>query len=338
MQRASIASDERMNDTWFVTGALGCIGAWVVKQLVERGDRPVVFDVGGDPRRIRDVLGNDALARVQFVTGDITDIDATKRAVAACRPRAIVHLAGLQVPFCRQDPALGARVNVLGTIHVFEAALAAGVRRVVYASSAAVLGLGEDDGAAVGEAGTCAPVTHYGVFKQANEGTARIYWQDKRLSSVGLRPLTVYGVGRDQGMTAGPTTAMKAAVLGRPFKIGFTGPTDFVHAGDTAAAFLACAGGGPEGAFVFNLHGDTVDVGDVVRAIETECPAAKGTITCAGPRIPIPSRLDASAIRAVYPELPHTPLTAGVRATMTRFRELHTADTLDVSDLPAIER
>ena len=56
-----------MNDTYFVTGALGCIGAWVVKQLVERGDRPVVFDVGGDPRRIRDVLGEQGLAKVQFV-------------------------------------------------------------------------------------------------------------------------------------------------------------------------------------------------------------------------------------------------------------------------------
>lgn len=323
-----------MNDTYFVTGALGCIGAWVVKQLVERGDRPVVFDVGGDPRRIRDVLGADGLARVQFVTGDITDLDATKRAVAACRPRAIVHLAGLQVPFCRQDPALGARVNVLGTIHVFEAALAAGVSRVVYASSAAVLGLPDDDSAPVGEAGLCAPVTHYGVYKQANEGTARIYWLEKRLSSAGLRPLTVYGVGRDQGMTAGPTTAMKAAVLGRSFQIAFTGPTDFVHVGDTAAAFVACADGGPDGASLYNLHGDTLDVADVVRAIEAECPASRGTITCAGPRIPIPAQLDASAIRAAYPHLPHTPLAAGVRATIARFRELHSAGMLDGRDLP----
>ena len=45
-----------MSNTYFVTGALGCIGAWVVKHLVDRGDTPVVFDVGGDPRRIRDIL------------------------------------------------------------------------------------------------------------------------------------------------------------------------------------------------------------------------------------------------------------------------------------------
>lgn len=323
-----------MNDTYFVTGALGCIGAWVVKHLVERGDRPVVFDLGGDPRRIRDVLGADGLARVQFVAGDITDLAATKAAVAACRPRAIVHLAGLQVPFCRQDPPLGARVNVLGTIHVFEAALAAGVPRVVYASSAAVFGPSEDDGIAVTEAVATAPLTHYGVYKQANEGTARIYWLEKKLSSVGLRPLTVYGVGRDQGMTSGPTTAMKAAVLGRPYAIAFSGPTDFLYVADTAAAFVQCADGGPAGAHVYNLHGETVDVADVVRRIEGECPAARGKITSTGPRIPIPPHLDDHAIRAAYPHLPHTSLADGVRATIARFRELHATGALDTRDLP----
>ncbi|MFY9341638.1 MAG: SDR family oxidoreductase [Planctomycetota bacterium] len=323
-----------MNDTYFVTGALGCIGAWVVKQLVERGDRPVVFDLGGDPRRIRDVLGEVGLARVQFVHGDITDLAATKAAVAACKPRAIIHLAGLQVPFCRQDPALGARVNVLGTIHVFEAALAAGVPRVVYASSAAVFGPAEDDGAAVDEAVATAPTTHYGVYKLANEGTARIYWSERQQISVGLRPLTVYGVGRDQGMTAAPTTAMKAAVLGRPYTIAFSGPTDFLFVGDTAAAFVACADGGPPGSHVYNLHGDTHDVADVVRAIEAECPAARGKIAVKGGRIPIPSHLDDGAIRRVHPTLPRTNLRDGVRATIARFRELHAAGALDTRDLP----
>jgi len=321
--------------TYFVTGALGCIGAWVCKHLVERGDVPVVFDLGGEARRIRDALDADAFARVQFVAGDITDLAAVRAAVAACRPRAIVHLAGLQVPFCRQDPPLGARVNVLGTIHVFESALAAGVERVVYASSAAVFGPGEDDAAPVAEAAAGAPITHYGVYKQANEGTARVYWLEKKLSSVGLRPLTVYGVGRDQGMTAGPTTAMKAAVVGRPYTIAFSGPTDFHYVADTAAAFVACADGGEPGAAVFNLHGETVDVADVVRAIEHEVPAARGTIRVQGPRIPIPAHLDDRAIRAAYPRLPSTSLATGVRATIARFRELHAAGRLDTRDLPA---
>jgi nucleoside-diphosphate-sugar epimerase len=323
-----------MSGTYFVTGALGCIGAWVVEQLVARGDVPVVFDLGGDPRRIRDLVGEEKLSCVRFVPGDITDADAVKRAVGEAAPRAIVHLAGLQVPFCRADPALGARVNVLGTLHVFEAALAAGVPRVVYASSAAVLGPSEDDDVAVDEHAACEPVTHYGVFKRANEGNARVYWLDKGLASIGLRPLTVYGVGRDQGLTSGPTSAIKAAVLGRPFHVGFSGPTDFHYVADTAAAFLACADRGPAGAHVFNLHGDTLDVAEFLAVLGEECPAVRA-LTHGGPRIPIPPLLDGAAIERALGTLPRTPIRDGIRETLARFSALHAAGRLDTRDLPA---
>ena len=68
-----------MSNTYLVTGAMGCIGAWIVKQLAERGDTPVVFDIGGDSRRIMDILDEETFARVQFVTGDITDLEAARR-------------------------------------------------------------------------------------------------------------------------------------------------------------------------------------------------------------------------------------------------------------------
>ncbi len=320
--------------SFLVTGALGCIGAWVVKQLAERGDQPVVFDMGGDARRIRDVLDQQHLARVQFVHGDIADAEATKRAVAACAPRAIVHLAGLQAPLCRANPVLGARIDVIGTINVFEAAAAAGVPRVVYASSASVFGQ-LDPRFAVGEHAPCEPVTHYGVHKRAIEGSARVFWLDKRVASVGLRLSAVYGVGRDQGLTAAVTTAMKAAVLGRSFRINFEGQGDFHYVADTAAAFVACADGGAEGALLYNLHGDTVDVADSVQVIEDECPAARDTITCFGPPLKGPPRLDDRSLRTAYPQLPHTPLAAGVRETIARFHELAARGTLDVRDLPA---
>lgn len=326
-----------MSNTYLVTGAMGCIGAWVVKQLAERGDTPVVFDIGGDPRRIKDVLDEDTFARVQFVTGDITDLDATKKVVADAAPKAIIHLAGLQVPFCKADPALGARVNVLGTIHVFEAALAANVERVVYASSAAVFARGDDGEAAPDENSSCEPNTHYGVYKRANEGTARIYWQDNQMPSVGLRPLTVYGVGRDQGLTSGPTTAMKAAVLGRPHTIAFAGSTDFNYVGDTAAMFIACADNDPvsgKGAHVYNLHGEAVPVEDIIKTIEELHPASQGTLHHDGPILPVPPQLDGSAIHRDFPGLPDTPLKDGIADTLKRFSELHAAGLLDTRDLP----
>ena len=323
-----------MSQPYFVTGALGCIGAWVVKHLVERGDRPVVFDLGGDPRRIRDVLSQAQFDEVRFLMGDVTDTEAVRGAVRESGARRFIHLAGLQVPFCKADPVAGARVNVVGTVNVFQAALEAGAERVVYASSAAVYGPDEDSAPPPDESAPCEPTTHYGVYKRANEGNARIFWQDAGLSSVGLRPLTVYGVGRDQGLTSGPSSAMKAAVLGRPFTIGFTGATDFNYVGDTAAAFVACADSAPEGAHVFNLHGDTVDVDRIVEVIDTNtAPEDRGRITSMGPTLPIPPALDGHALHEAVTGIPTTPLETGIEETMNRFRALHEEGRLDTRDL-----
>ena len=327
-----------MNETYFVTGAQGFIGAWVVKALVERGDVPVVFDRSDDARRLDAIMDADARARVRFITGDITNQAAVREALASAKAQRVIHLAGLQVPTCKADPVAGAMVNVTGTINVFEAARACGAGRVVYASSAAVYGISEDEGA-LDEADPCEPTTHYGVFKRANEGNARVYWLDHGMSSVGLRPYTVYGVGRDTGVTSDPTKAMKAAVLGLPFHIRFGGATDFQFVRDTAAAFIECADRAPEGAHVFNLHGDSVEVAEIVRVIDEQLPAElRGLVTFGGPPIPISPVMNDEAIRRVIGQLPSTPLEAGIAETINRFIELRDSNRLDTGELDLPQR
>ena len=91
------------------------------------------------------------------------------------------------------------------------------MQRLVYASSAAVFGPPEHyPPGPLADDVPLTPTTHYGFFKCCNEGNARIYFQDLGLSSIGLRPWTVYGVGRDFGMTSEPTKAIKSLALGRP--------------------------------------------------------------------------------------------------------------------------
>src|SRR2546425_5865530 len=204
-----------------VTGAFGCIGAWVVRGLLADGERPALFDVGDDPWRMRMLVAPDVASRVTIVRGDIADREAVTRVVQAHGIRRIIHLAAWQVPLCRQDPSPGALINVVGTANVFEAARASGsqVERIVYASSAAVFGPpGLYPPGPVQDDASPRPATHYGVYKVANEETARVYWEDHKIPSMGFRPLTVYGPGRDFGLTADPTLAMKAAVLGRSLK------------------------------------------------------------------------------------------------------------------------
>src|SRR5499427_3201164 len=211
---------------YLVTGAHGFIGAWVVKRLLASNFKVIIFDKSPDPHRLRLIMNDEEVERTAFVAGDITDAEAVSRVVGEREITNVIHLAGLQVPTCRANPRLGAMVNVIGTLNVFEAAnnSSGRVKRIAYAGSAAVFGK-SDDAVTEGQAGGMN--THYGAFKRCNEDNARVFYVDNGISSVGLRPLTVYGVGRDTGMTSDPTKAMKAAVVGRSFHIRFGGKTDF---------------------------------------------------------------------------------------------------------------
>jgi nucleoside-diphosphate-sugar epimerase len=95
-------------------------------------------------------------------------------------------------------------------------------------------------------------------------------------------------------------------VTGWPsFHIRFGGATDFEYVADTAAAFIACADNTPEGARVFNLHGETVTIERIADFINASSRA--GLITYGGPPIPIAAAMDDTAIRQLMPDLPSTP-------------------------------
>src|SRR5271168_452009 len=157
------------------TGAYGCIGSWIAKNLLDRGDRVWSYDLREDPKRMRLIMPAEQVRQVTFVAGDVTDLAHLRSVLEAEKITHVVHLAGLQVPVCRADPMLGAKVNVLGTLAVFEAVRQAEgqVRRLVYASSAAVFGPPDSYGrGALTDDVPLRPGTHYGVFKCCNEGNA----------------------------------------------------------------------------------------------------------------------------------------------------------------------
>jgi UDP-glucuronate 4-epimerase len=312
-------------ERFLVTGALGCIGAWVVRNLAREGADPVVFDLASDPRRLKLIMTPDELAKVTFVAGDITDLAALERALDEHEISNIIHLAALQVPFCKADPPLGARVNVVGTVNVFEAVARRKQRmgHVVYASSVAVYDAADAGapGAVLQHGAAGHPTNLYGVYKQANEGTARIYWQDNQVASVGLRPYTVYGPARDQGMTSSPTKAMFAAAVGQPFHIPFGGRGIFQYADDVAKTFIACARAPFAGADIFNLSGSVVHMREVVDAIEAAAPESAGRITFADTPLALPEDFDAAPLTALIGEPHFTPLKQAVGETVALFRE-----------------
>jgi nucleoside-diphosphate-sugar epimerase len=310
-----------LSSGFFVTGGLGCIGAWVVANLVRQGAAATVFDLSDDRRRLALIMSPAELAEVSFIQGDLTDGAAVGRAVAGSGAGHIIHLAALQIPFCRANPPLGAAVNVAGTVNVFEAARQAGVAPVVYASSVAVFGPREEYGEKLlPDDAPQRPRTHYGVYKQANEGAARIYWQDNGVASIGLRPYTIYGPGRDQGLTSAPTQAMLAAAAGRGFHIPFGGYTGFQYAGDVARIFIQAARAPFQGAGVFNIRGAVVHMGEIVAAIEAAAPAVAGRITFDDAPLPFPDGLAGDGLRRLLGDIPDTPLAEGVARTVEHFR------------------
>jgi nucleoside-diphosphate-sugar epimerase len=302
-----------MPERFLVTGALGCIGAWILRQLVREGVPVVGFDLGDDRRRLELVLEPDLLAQVELLRGDVTELGAVERALEEHGATHVVHLAAMLLPHCQADPPRGASVNVLGTVNVFEAAKRCGVRGLAYASSAAVYG---GSGTALPEDAPPTPRTHYGVHKVANEGTARVYWEEAGVGSVGLRPYVVYGLGRDHGLTAGPTLAMEAAARGEPYRIGFGGRVQMHYAPDAAAAFVSAARRAEEGgAVVGNLGGPAVHLAQVVEAIEAAVPEATEMITHEEAPLPFPEEFEGVAHPA-----PVTPLEDAVRETIELFR------------------
>jgi UDP-glucuronate 4-epimerase len=296
---------------FLITGALGAVGVWTMRSLLEDGHDVVAFDVGGDGHRLPIALEPDQIEAVVRVQGDITDLQAVERAIDEHAITNVIHLAALQVPFVRADPALGTRVNVVGTVNVLEA-----VRRrkdrigpVVYASSIAVYGAGGTlDAADV-------PGTLYGVTKRANEGTALRYFEDYGVSSIGLRPHTVYGPGRDQGMTSAPTVAMLATAARVPFRIPFGGSVQLQYTPDVGEAFARTAELEYDGASVHNVDGPVVAISDLVGLL------GEG-ITADDQPLPFPGGVDGSSFVALIGGSVMRSVQDGVIDAVQRFEQL----------------
>ena len=310
-----------MSGRVLVTGANGCIGAWVIRRLLGDGEQVVALDAGADLHRLRMILHGHADAdAVERVQADIRDLDGLRTLIRDREVERVIHLAALQVPFARADPPLGAAVNVVGTVNLFEAVKGtpAAEHPLVYASSAAVYrpeGGGPGDGL---------PDTHYGVYKRANEGNARIFWRDDRIASIGLRPHVVYGLGRDQGVTSSPTVAMLHAAAGRGYRIPYGGSSQLHLADDAAAVVVAASRARHEGALVADLGGPVTAMAEIVAAIERAAGELDGPVGFEDKPLPFPAEVNAGLdeLEAAVGPLPRTPLQVGVERTIEDFRRL----------------
>lgn len=184
---------------WLVTGAAGFIGSHVVEQLLRLGQRVRVLDnfFSGHAvnlEAVRQIVGHEAASRLEFVEGDIRDTDVCGRACESASR--VVHLAALgSVPLSLEQPMLCHEINVTGTLNLMLAAHAAGIKRVVYASSSAVYG--DDELPAKREESIGRPLSPYAASKHINEIHASMMRACHGLETVGMRFFNVFGPRQD---------------------------------------------------------------------------------------------------------------------------------------------
>ncbi|GAB6876170.1 NAD-dependent epimerase/dehydratase family protein [Thermaerobacter litoralis] len=264
----------------------------------------------------------ERVAGVSVERLDITDAAAVAAVLRDFRPDAVIHLAAqVSVERSLERPDLDVDVNVYGTLNLLRAAVAAGTRRVVFASSAAVYG--NPQRLPVDEDHPLAPLSVYGRSKQTAEWLVEQYARGAGLEAVVLRLGNVYGPG--QRPETGPVVArfFLDALTGEGPVIHGDGrqTRDFVYVADVARAF-ALALTGPAGITVNVAGGMATAVGDLARRI---CQLVQGAPALRyGP--PRPGDIRHSVLandraRRLLGWAPAVDLDAGLAATFRWYRE-----------------
>ena len=269
-----------------ITGAGGCIGAWTIAMLLKNNIDVIACDLTNNKKRPELLIDSRDLSKVPWIEGDISDTESVLNTIEKYKPESIIHLAALQVPFCAAAPTAGAKVNVVGTVNVMEAAKQNSIKRISHASSMAAHSF---------LPGSDSLKTLYGAYKMCDEQISEVYWQDHKVPSVCLRPAIVNGVGRDQGMTSKQTVAMLAAALGQPYDIPYKGNVSHLSAAEVASAFIHSVSYDGDGAFVFDIFGESVNINETIKMIKEIKPNAK--ITSSGSEMPFPSKLSDIPLR-----------------------------------------
>jgi UDP-glucose 4-epimerase len=204
--------------TVLVTGGLGAIGSWVLRELVGRGERPLVYDARADTTLIPDLV--DA---IDLRVGDILDLPHILGLAQEFHVDRILHLAALMPPPCQANPYQGFRVNAEGAVLMLEAARLLGVRRIVCMSSKAAFGpIGGEYGyptyRPVDEDFPRNPTNVYGATKLTVEHMGLEYFRTFGVDFVALRLSSTYGPGKQErhGAVGIPSMVVENAYYGRP--------------------------------------------------------------------------------------------------------------------------
>lgn len=325
-QRWSRSSIERtLPVRALVTGAAGFIGSTLVDRLLADGHEVIAVDSlsRGRLANLAPAMESGAGA-FTFLRADVTDQSFVDLVVDTA-PTVLFHLAAqIDVRLSVANPSHDARVNVLGTINVLEAARRAAVRKVLFASSGGSI-YGEPGVLPVSEQAALDPQSPYAVSKVSGELYLGAYAGMYGLRYTSLALSNVYGPRQDPHGEAGVVAIFASALLsggqGTIFGAG-SASRDYVYVNDVVEAFVTASGDVGDG----RRYNIGTGAATTVRQLHSRIAAAAGAAD--RPVFAEPRRgevqsisLDTAAARTDLGWSPRTDLTEGIAATVDWVRQ-----------------
>jgi nucleoside-diphosphate-sugar epimerase len=264
---------------YLVIGGTGFIGAYVVRDLLAAGDEVTILDLAPDHHLLANVLGGTVPDGVAVRSGDVADLPVLLRTIGTARADRIIHLAGMLGLSSEANPLRSLKVNCEGTINVFEAALALGVDKVVWASTIAVFGAHDSPDRVANDA-PHAPRNLYGATKSLNERLGAHYQRSRGLDNVGLRYTGVYGYGKEATLARGTSAVTHVELLEKPARgepgvvDGGNDVVDWLHVEDAARATCLAAEAPPSPSPALTICGDARRMQEAVAYVRELLPDA----------------------------------------------------------------
>ena len=310
--------------TYLIIGGCGFIGSYVVRDLIEKGNKVIIYDFRIDYGILNRVVGKEKLKDMVFIQGEITDFIHLISVIKSHKISRIIHLASPLPPATEENPPMAFDLMCKGTLNVLEAARIFEVEKVVWASSIAVFGAPEQH--PKGRIRNDSPQwpSHpsyiYGACKSFDEYLASHYADKYGVDSIGLRYTLVYGPGKVRFTKRTFATEMiQKAALGEPYEVPFGDATiDWQYVEDVSRLTVATSRAKRTKTRVFNTKGDLRPVKEAVTYLKRLVPDARFTLQPG--LFDMPMDFDTTPLEKELGVRPRYSMEEGILRTLNTFR------------------